>query len=107
MLTTVITPILIKETYTYPSENNRSRKIPLPMPLFDAIIKVARVRLKNTNETLADFKAKLRHKFSSIKIPPQTQKVSATYTCVFEALPTPSNLTFNSRRSPTRPGPRV
>ncbi len=68
MLTTVITPRLIKEVYTYPSKNNRSVKTPLPTPLFEAIIKVARVRLKNTRETLAEFKDKLRHKFSSLKI---------------------------------------
>ncbi len=85
MLSTVITPILIKEVYTYPSENNRSKKIPLPRPLFDAIIKVARIRLKNTSETIAEFKEKLRHKFSSIKITKDKQvSTRLSYTRVFD-----------------------
>ncbi len=67
VLTAIITPRLIKKRYTYPAERKKSSKPPLPTPIFNAIINVARVRLKNTNMTLADFKSKLRQKFSSIK----------------------------------------
>ena len=68
MLLAVITPRLVKYKYTYPeSGNNRSKKDPLPLPIFNAIIRVARIRLKNTTMSLQTFKDKLRHKFSSLK----------------------------------------
>ncbi len=67
MLTAILTPRLIKKRYTYPADNKRSDKPPLPGPIFNAIIKVATVKLRNTTMTMAEFKAKLRQKFSSIK----------------------------------------
>ncbi len=67
VLAAILTPRLIKKRYTFPAENKKSRKPPLPDPIFKAIMKVAAIRLKNTNMTLAEFKYKLRQKFSSIK----------------------------------------
>ncbi len=67
VLTAVISPRLIKKRYTYPCEHKKSDKAALPAPIFNAILKVARIRLKHTSMTMDEFKAKLRQKFSSIK----------------------------------------
>ena len=63
----ILSPVLVKDKYTWPSDSNRSRKDPLPTPLYNAIMKVARIRLKNTKMSIAEFVEKIRHKFSSLK----------------------------------------
>ncbi len=67
VLLAILSPVLIKDKYTWPSDCNRSRKDPLPNPLYNAIMKVARIRLKNTPMSIAEFVEKIRHKFSSLK----------------------------------------
>ena len=79
VLTAILTPRLIKKRYTYPALNKKSGKPPLPQPIFNAIIKVAQIRLKHTNMTMEEFRSKLRQKFSSIKY---KKKVQFIYTCL-------------------------
>ena len=82
MLLAFLTPRAIRWVYTYPeSSNNRSRKEPLPLPIFNAVIKVARIRLKNTKMTIEEFKEKLRHKFSSLKT--KDDKVKRVYIYIY------------------------
>ncbi len=66
MLTAFLTPVMIKEKFTYPG--SKSHKEDLPTPIFNALIKCARVTLKNHPMTIDEFKARIRYKFSSWKI---------------------------------------
>ncbi len=97
ILSAILSPRLIKKRYTYPSENKRSDKGPLPAPIFNAILKVATIKLRNTAMTLPEFKAKLRQKFSSIKY---KRKVNTSRICaVNQFLSYPStSITYLERR---------
>ena len=66
ILTAFLTPVMIKDKFTYPG--SRSTKEPLPPPIFNAIMKVARLKLKGTDMTMAEFKEKLRLKFRTWKL---------------------------------------
>ncbi len=66
ILTAFLTPIMIHTHFTYPG--SKSSKEDLPMPMFKAVLKVARVKLKGTKMTMEEFKSRLRQKFSSWKL---------------------------------------
>ncbi len=63
----------MKHDLTYPGHRNtKSKKEPLPQKCLDAILSVARQKLKGKELTMAQFIHKLQQRFSSLKIKVRT-----------------------------------
>ncbi len=70
VLTSFITPALIRGTYTWPGKHNtNSHKIPLPDKVHRIIVSVCKHKLKNTSFSWSECEKKLRDRFSSWKDP--------------------------------------